>query len=97
VKGSEISERAMEQAREFLEKISGVRFPDDSQLCSVPRNELVRIVAWYGQIRAGGTEPRGLVFDKDDLGAPPLRKVLPFKRTPESRETVPDHDAEGRI
>jgi hypothetical protein len=54
MRGTDISNEELEHARAFLEHISKVKWPSDNQRCAISRDQLIRVVAWYGAIRANG-------------------------------------------
>lgn len=56
MKGTDVSPEELDHAREFLEYVSRVAWPADSDgdNCILSRAELIRVVAWYGAIRASG-------------------------------------------
>lgn len=60
MKGTDVTDEALQHARDFLEITSGITWsPDDDELLTTcPRHQLIRLVAWYGEIRAiGGGKP----------------------------------------
>jgi hypothetical protein len=58
MKGTDVSEEARDGARQFLKIVSGVDWPEDQKHISITRNEFIRLLAWYGEIRAkGGLHP----------------------------------------
>lgn len=69
MKGSDVSDAAREHAREFLQMISGVEWPDDDAACSIPRSGVVQLLAWYGEVRSDGKPPRPLRRIDEHRGA----------------------------
>jgi len=64
MKGTEVSEEELRNARIFLEHIAPGQAWDPEQdhvICSLPRHHLVRLVAWYGSIRSKGQTPGQLI------------------------------------
>lgn len=67
MKGVDVSEAELNHARVFLEHISGVEWAPDDKRHVITREKMIRIVAWYGAIRAGGKEPGELVSKDNPL------------------------------
>lgn len=72
MRGTEVSEADLRLAQEFLEHISHAPCTDDDQLISITRTKLIRLVAWYGAIRANGDHRGHLISN-----GKPLRKPSP--------------------
>lgn len=69
MKGIDVSAEELTNAREFLRMVSGMEWPEESdfQQCTQAHGELVRLIAWYGAIRAeGGKLPGKLVSKKEE-------------------------------
>jgi hypothetical protein len=60
MKGTDIGTPEMESAAKFLELVSGNAWPIDAERISIPREKLIRLIAWYGEIRAKGGDHPGI-------------------------------------
>jgi len=61
MRGTEVPEADIAAARKFLELISEVAWPeheDETEIIQT-RGDTVRLLAWYGSIRANGAPPPG--------------------------------------
>lgn len=63
MKGTDVSDEAIQSARSFLHAVSGVDWPLDEELIGVTRSEMIRLIAWYGQIRAGTEKTPGQIVN----------------------------------
>jgi len=70
VKGTDITQADKDQAKQFLEMVSGVPWPEDERIAPIQRSKLIALLAWYGRIRAAGGEAPGyLVSAKEERAA----------------------------
>lgn len=63
MRGIDLSDEDLRLARVFLGEISKQDWTDEHRRASITRGELVRLVAWYGHIRAHGDNSGCLVVN----------------------------------
>lgn len=60
MKGTDVSDEAMRHAAEFLEITGGINLlAGEDRAMTISSHRLVRIVAWYGEIRAASGNTMG--------------------------------------
>jgi hypothetical protein len=58
MKGTEVTPEQKTAAQEFLKSVSEVDWPDDETPRTVRCCDLIRLIAWYGALRAGKQRQR---------------------------------------
>lgn len=72
MKGADVSDEAMRHAAEFLEAIGKVNLLDgEDRSMQITAHRFVRIVAWYGEIRAASGNK--IAHGEFTLNGKPLR------------------------
>lgn len=88
MKGTDVPQVALDEAKQFLEMITGSEWEPDDKTTSISREKMIRVLAWYGEIRAeGGRKPGYLAKEPRTIRerfAPENDKVSGGRTMPEA-------------